>query len=469
MHAFARALATVLLDGPQSDGAMLDRLTHAFDGRRPWMERLVRAVLHGGDAGEEQGEEEAWGDEEEWADEVQKDEPRDDASVPDLDRPRTEAMTIEQLADALLELHAFHAAVYERPLVRRWSAPPEMRESSWRVPALATPKELAVWLGIAVDTLTALADVRGISRTARDPRRRHYRYTWVAKQHGHRLLEAPKRRLRTVQRYVLDGIVAQISPHRAAHGFRAGHSIRSFAAPHVGRDVVIRLDLQAFFTSVFAARVASIFRAAGYPARVAQVLAALCTHRTPGDVLGAQPQPRDHVMTTRLRSPHLPQGAPTSGALANLSAYGLDVRVSALAASVGAAYSRYADDLVISGSRDLVRAAPTIIARIGAIALEEGFSLNFRKTRVLTASQQQRVTGLVINEKLSVPRAEIERLRAILHNCARTGPAAQNRDGYPDFRAHLLGRISWVESVDSAKGARLRALFETIRWDGEVP
>jgi retron-type reverse transcriptase len=292
------------------------------------------------------------------------------------------------------------------------------------------------------------------------------------------LLEAPKPRLRQLQRYILDDILAHIPPHPAAHGFRTGHSIATSAAAHVGRAVVIRLDLQTFFTSVVRARVVAIFRSAGYPERVARTLAALCTHGSPPDVLHAMPRqdtpvaaPSTHDvvaararMLARLHTAHLPQGAPTSGALANLAAHGFDVRVHALAMSIGASYTRYADDLAISGGRELARAAPTIIARVGAIAFEEGFALNFRKTRVMTASTQQRITGLVVNDRLAVPRVEIERLRAILHNCVRTGPAAQNRDSHADFRAHLLGRIAWVASVDAHKGARLRAVFERIVW-----
>ena len=244
----------------------------------------------------------------------------------------------------------------------------------------------------------------------------------------------------------------------------AGRSVVSFAKPHVGNDVVIRVDLQAFFTSVFGARVVGILRTAGYPEEVSRMLAALCTHRTPSDVLATAPE-HDPIDLARLRTPHLPQGAPTSGALANLAAYRLDIRVAGLAAKLGANYSRYADDLVLSGDSELARAAPTIVARLATIAADEGFSLNFRKTRVMTSSARQRVTGIVVNEKLSAPRTEVERLRAILHNCRRHGPATQNRDHHPDFRAHLRGRVAWIQSLDPAKGSRLHGMFEQIRWD----
>jgi hypothetical protein len=237
----------------------------------------------------------------------------------------------------------------------------------------------------------------------------------------------------------------------------------TFAQQHVGRAVVLRVDLQAFFASISAARVIGLLRTAGYPEEVSRTLAALCTHRTPSDVLAVAPE-RDPLDLARLRMPHLPQGAPTSGALANLAAYRLDIRVARLAAKLGATYSRYADDLVLSGDRELAHAAPTLVARLAAIATDEGFALNFRKTRVMTESTRQRITGIVVNEKLSAPRAELDRLRAILHNCQRHGPATQNRDGHADFRAHLRGRVAWIQSLDATKGARLHALFQQIQW-----
>ena len=284
--------------------------------------------------------------------------------------------------------------------------------------------------GVDIEELIVLADRRGISRSSPDQRARHYRYAWIPKPSGgHRLVEAPKWRLRTAQRRILDGILNHIPPHDAAHGFREGRSVVTFAQQHVGREVVMRVDLQAFFASVFAARVIGMLRTAGYPEEVSRTLAALCTHRTPSDVLAASPE-RDPIDLARLRTPHLPQGAPTSGALANLAAYRLDVRVAGLAASSARRYSRYADDLVLSGDRELARAAPTIVARLAAIAIDEGFSLNFRKTRVMTASARQRITGIVVNEKLvrSAQRARAASRDPAQLQAPRSGD--QNREGH---------------------------------------
>jgi hypothetical protein len=57
----------------------------------------------------------------------------------------------------------------------------------------------------------------------------------------------------------------------------------------------------------------------------------------------------------RLRGAHLPQGAPTSPALANLAAFRLDIRMAALAKRFGATMTRYADDIAFSGDREFDR------------------------------------------------------------------------------------------------------------------
>jgi hypothetical protein len=81
---------------------------------------------------------------------------------------------------------------------------------------------------------------------------------------------------------------------------------------------------------------------------------------------------------------------------------------------------------------------------------------------------RQRITGITVNAHCNTGRAEFETLKAILHNCTRTGPAAQNRDAHPDFRRHLEGRIAWIGQISPARGEKLREIFERIEWGGEV-
>jgi hypothetical protein len=161
----------------------------------------------------------------------------------------------------------------------------------------------------------------------------------------------------------------------------------------------------------------------------------------------------------------LPQGAPTSPSIANLAAFGLDVRLAALARTAGARYGRYADDLVFSGDGAFARSALDFTALVAGIAAEEGFNLQARKTRLMRKSQKQRVAGVVVNAEPGVDRRERERLEAILCNAARRGADAENREGHPDFKAHLLGRIAHVAAVNPAHARRLLAHFAAIRWE----
>lgn len=313
-----------------------------------------------------------------------------------------------------------------------------------------------------------LADVRGWERRRCQGKLRNYHYRVLAKRFGAtRLIEAPKPRLKAIQRQVLTGILDRVPPHSAAHGFRVGRSIRSFAAPHAGQRVVLKLDLEDFFPSTPAAQVNALFRSLGYPEEVADLLTGLCTNTAPADVFppDADRNWRTRLQQARYAQPHLPQGAPTSPALANLCAYRLDCRLAGMAAAAGGVYTRYADDLAFSGGAGFARSAHRFRAHAAAIALEEGYRVNYHKTRVMPAAQQQRVAGLVVNQQPAVSRAERDRLKAVLTNCVRHGPAGQNRDRHSDFRAHLNGRVAFVEMACPRQGAKLRRLLVQIDWD----
>jgi hypothetical protein len=213
-----------------------------------------------------------------------------------------------------------------------------------------------------------------------------------------------------------------------------------------------------------------IFTTAGYPAPVAHALVGLVTNVVPHRVRRAAPRPPDKELDAHRRSlalvahPHLPQGAPTSPALANLAAFGLDRRLAGLARSFGATYTRYADDLAFSGSHRLGTHHRRFLALVDEIVVDEGFRVNPWKTKVMGSEQCQAVAGMVVNDHAQVSRAEYDRLRAVLHDAAVNGPAAANRAGHPDFRSHLLGRIGWVATGNPLRAAKLRGVFDEVIW-----
>lgn len=365
------------------------------------------------------------------------------------------------------------ACAFDVPRVRRWMVPkPEMNATRWPVPVIPTAGDLAAFLEIPIGQLDWFADPRGLERIVGGEALRHYRYRWLPKKSGGvRLLEAPKARTKAIQRQILDRILVHVTPHEAVHGFRRGRSVKTHVEPHVGKAMVLRVDLADFFTSVSAARVVALFEALGYPRAVANLLAALCTNRAPNALLattmasnGPAAQRPDFRARPLARNRHLPQGAPTSPTLANLCAFRLDVRLSALARTMNVTYTRYADDLVFSGDESLARRIGYFETMVAAIAISEGFAVNHRKTRRMRRGGRQRVTGVVVNERATVSRAECERLEAILYNCSTRGPESQNRERRADFRAYLRGRVAWVASIDPGRGQWLKELFGRIVW-----
>jgi RNA-directed DNA polymerase len=140
------------------------------------------------------------------------------------------------------------------------------------------------------------------------------------------------------------------------------------------------------------------------------------------------------------------------------------MRLAALARVYGAHYTRYADDLAFSGDHAFARKTSAFLIAVESITHDEGFLLNSRKTRVLRRGGCQRITGIVVNDHTNVPRPAYDELKAILYNCHKNGPDAQNRAGLRDFRAHLEGRVAWVEQVNALRGQRLRRIFDEIRW-----
>jgi RNA-directed DNA polymerase len=345
---------------------------------------------------------------------------------------------------------------------------PPARLSAIDIPKLATEGVLAKWFGIGLSTLRWYADVSGRNRKHPYGPLRTYRYRWVPRRQGlPRLLEIPKVSLKQMQRKVLTEILDKVPAHPSAHGFCPGRSIVTNAALHCGKPAVLRFDLVDFFPSVSSARVFRLFRTLGYPAPVARLLMGLCTTKMPADVWEQRPGGRDGAdfeARQRLITRHLPQGAPTSPALANLAAIRLDRRLSGLAASVGCAYTRYADDLTFSGGDELARSRKRLAVLVAVIADEEGFALNHRKTRFMRSGVRQHVTGVVVNVRPNIGRAEFDRLKAVLTNCVRHGPASQNREGRPDFRACIAGKVAHIASIHPARGEKLWGIFRQIRW-----
>jgi RNA-directed DNA polymerase len=323
-----------------------------------------------------------------------------------------------------------------------------------RLPILNDGADIANAMGISLSQLRFLAFSRRVSTVS------HYvRFQIPKKTGGVRAISAPLPRLKQAQQWILDNILECIVLHPSAHGFRRGRSIVTNAQPHVGALVVINLDLENFFPSISYRRVKGIFCSLGYSEAVATILGLICTEP---EITQIEMDGRNYYISQTAR--HLPQGAPGSPALTNLLCRRLDRRLQGLAESRGFIYTRYADDLTFSTTNsEKLRDIGNILRGVGSIVAHEGLTVHPDKTRVLRASQQQEVTGVVVNEKLNVDRATLQKFRATLYQIEKDGLAGKQWGKGDDVLVSIEGFANYVAMVNSAKGSDFLAQVKRIK------
>lgn len=212
------------------------------------------------------------------------------------------------------------------------------------------------------------------------------------KSGGSRLIESPSRELKVIQWSLLEKLDKSYVPPEVVHGFVKGRSIKTNAQPHVDRDFVLNMDIRHFFHSIQSTRVENFLKERlSFTDFAAKNIAKLVSLR------GV-----------------LPMGAPTSPLLSNMVFQRADRRLSGLAVKSGVSYTRYADDL--SFSSDSKNAILEILNVAPRILKDENFEVLISKTRILHTGQSQRVTGVVVNEKLNAPRSFRKTTRAMRHS-----------------------------------------------------
>ncbi|WP_255350290.1 MULTISPECIES: retron St85 family RNA-directed DNA polymerase [unclassified Methanosarcina] len=257
------------------------------------------------------------------------------------------------------------------------------------------------------------------------------------KNGGLREINAPSKKMKNIQRWILNNILYKLNAGNLAHGFIPDRSILTNASIHVGQDLVLGIDIKDYFPSISFRSVYYIFKSAGYTKKIAWSLSDLCTYHW-----------------------KLPQGAPTSPMLANLSTVDLDYEIDNYCTRRNFRYSRYADDITISGSYKL----PMHKQKIIEIIERNGFVINEEKTRVLSRGSQQKVTGLVVNDKVSIGRRKKKILRAIVHNIQKNGAETENREKDPFFKEKICGELAFAKMVDPDFANPLIEKLKGFNW-----
>jgi predicted DNA-binding WGR domain protein/retron-type reverse transcriptase len=332
--------------------------------------------------------------------------------------------------------------------------PDEEQLKRLNLPVWRTEEEVAAALGLTPGQLRHFSIHRERERIC------HYvTFSRKKRSGGERIIMAPKRRLKAIQRQLLALLVDRLPVTDHAHGFRRARSVRSGALPHVGRPVVLHLDLQDFFPTVTFARVRGFLIACGYGYPVATTLAVLMTEarRQPvaldGEVFHVPVGPR-----------HCVQGAPTSPGLCNALVAKLDRRLAGLGRKFGLAYTRYADDLTFSGEID-AKATGRFLHHAALVIAAEGFQTNAAKTRVMRRGQRQRVTGVTVNQVLGLSRRERRKLRAGVHQLVTGKPGRTATEPAGTLR----GKLAYLSMLNPEQAAPLLRRVQDVDWAKLTP
>lgn len=262
------------------------------------------------------------------------------------------------------------------------------------------------------------------------------------KRGGSRELSIPHNSLKYIQRWILDNILNKINVSEYAKGFEKNNSIVDNAAIHLGQECIINMDLKDFFPSIGVERIFKIFYYYGYTKEVSFILAKLCTYRG-----------------------ILPQGSPASPKISNIVCLKLDKRLALLCQKYEANYSRYADDITISGKKGVKK----ITSIVEKIICDEGFNLNKKKTRISYKHNRQEVTGLNLNSgKVTVSKNYKRTLMQEIYYCQKYGVEEHLKHIKCDkafYKEHLYGKAFFINMVESEKASRILDELDKIEWE----
>jgi RNA-directed DNA polymerase len=289
------------------------------------------------------------------------------------------------------------------------------------------------------------------------------------KSGGERAICAPISTLKIIQKKLSTILYLVYEPKPSAHGFCIKRGIHTNAQQHIKKKIILNVDLEDFFPSINFGRVRGLFIAKPYslPQNVSTLLAQICCH-----------------------DGKLPQGAPTSPIVSNMICARLDSNLQRFAKAYKCAYTRYADDITFSTTstyfaREL-RRNNGITMSLVQIIKNNGFKMNEDKMRILSPTQRQTVTGLVVNEGINVRRKFVREVRAMLHawekygeknaeavyyryyNKKQRGPYKSN----PEFCKIVEGRINFIKMIKSRKHPvyiRLLNKFNKLKGNGIPP
>ncbi|MEW9095387.1 MAG: reverse transcriptase family protein [Clostridiaceae bacterium] len=257
-----------------------------------------------------------------------------------------------------------------------------------------------------------------------------------------RFIIAPSKKLKYRQQWILKNILEKILIDDSAHGFKKNKSIVTNAQQHINKKYIINIDIKDFFPSIGQEKVYEVFKSVGYTEEVARKLAHICCF---GGVL--------------------PQGAPTSPCLSNIILKELDIAIKKITLDKEITYTRYADDLTFSANFDITYLTDMIYLEIE----KQGFIPNKAKTNIMQANRPKIVTGLIVSEKVKVPKKYKRKLRQEIYYCKKFGVANHlfniESKRIVNYKEYLYGKAYFIKMVEKELGEKFLEELDSIRWE----
>ena len=128
------------------------------------------------------------------------------------------------------------------------------------------------------------------------------------------------------------------------------------------------------------------------------------------------------------------------------------------------AYTRYADDLTFSGTKEEIRKIPQLLWSVKQVVTDEGFTIHPDKLRIMRNGARKEVTGVVVNEKLNISRKTLDNFRATLYQIEKDGPEGKvwgNQKGVKLLPA-IKSYAAYVGMIHPEKGERFKAQVQKI-------
>jgi RNA-directed DNA polymerase len=322
------------------------------------------------------------------------------------------------------------------------------------------------------DDITALAEamkitigqLRYLSYSRKVSTSSHYkRFTIPKKSGGVRTISSPMMYLKNAQHWILENILYKLNIHEKAHGFVPKKSILTNAQPHIGKEFIINIDLKNFFPTITYKRVKGVFRGMGYSEQMSTIFALLCTEPEIDEVM----MDGDKYYVAKGER-FLPQGAPTSPAITNIICHKMDKRMVGTADKLGFTYSRYADDMTFSKQEADDEKLKRLMWQVKMIVADENFTIHPKKIHIMRKGAKKEVTGIVVNEKLSVPRKKLKNFRAVLHKIEKTKNLEGINWGTGSPLNSIYGFANFIRMVDPEKGGKIMAKVQLLMNDPKV-